>query len=130
MIKSAFHLPYNRKLVKRAKDLRRNMTAAEKKIWYEFLRLQSVRVLRQRPIDNYIVDFYCASAKLVIEIDGNTHSTEQEKEYDEIRTKVLEGYGLKVIRFTNDEVLNDFEYVCEKLKEIIPPAPLRKGGVF
>jgi len=74
-----------------------------------------VRVLRQRPIDNLIVDFYCAKLKLVIEVDGESHFTEQGKQYDSQRTSILEGYGLKVVRFTNLEVLQDFAAVCEQL---------------
>ncbi|OQB40166.1 MAG: hypothetical protein BWY04_01426 [candidate division CPR1 bacterium ADurb.Bin160] len=63
------HLPYNKKNIQKAKALRKNMTKAEKKLWYEYLKNLNVRVLRQRPIDEYIVDFYIASKKLVIEID-------------------------------------------------------------
>jgi very-short-patch-repair endonuclease len=95
------------------------MTRAEKKIWNGYLRLLAVPVMRQRPIDNFIVDFYCASHKLVIEIDGYTHSTAEEKEHDELRTQALEGYGLKVIRFTNDEVLNNFESVCAAIDDFL-----------
>jgi very-short-patch-repair endonuclease len=71
LIDSDFHLPYNPKLVERAKNLRKNMTPAEKKLWYSYLRNFKFRVLRQKPIDNFIVDFYCAKLKLVIEIDGD-----------------------------------------------------------
>jgi len=124
---SAYHLPYNPNLVERARELRQNMTAAEMKLWYGYLRTFKYRVLRQRPIDNYIVDFYCASLKLVIEIDGDTHLTEDGKKYDEARSKILEGYGLQVFRFTNDEVLNSFPAVCQAIEEI-PPTPLHKGG--
>ncbi len=124
---SDFHLPYNPKLVERARDMRKHPTAAEKKLWYDFLRTFKHRVLRQRPIDNFIVDFYCAKLKLVIEIDGDTHSKDEQMEYDQARTSTLEGYGLKVIRFTNKEVLEDFEAVCAVI-EGIPPTPLEKGG--
>jgi very-short-patch-repair endonuclease len=77
------------------------MTVAEKKIWYSYLRSFPFRVLRQKPIDNFIVDFYCAKLKLVIEIDGDSHYTNEGREYDIERTKILAGYGLKVIRFSN-----------------------------
>jgi very-short-patch-repair endonuclease len=80
-------------------------------------------VLRPRPIDNFIVDFYCAALKLVIEIDGDSHFTEQGKQYDAERTAILEGYGLRVIRFTNVEVLQNFEGVCYQLLGLIPPNP-------
>jgi very-short-patch-repair endonuclease len=127
---SDFHLPYNQKLITRAKELRKNATMPEKKLWYEYLRFFKPRFLRQRPIDNFIVDFYCASHKLVIEVDGDSHFTEEGQEYDLERTKILEGYGLTVIRFTNDQVMNSFEGVCTEIERLIliPPTPLQKGG--
>jgi very-short-patch-repair endonuclease len=123
-----FHLPYNRQLVENAKELRRNMTPAERKLWYHYLRTFKFRVLRQRPIDNFIVDFFCAQLKLVIEVDGESHFTNEGKDYDLERTQILEGYGLKVLRFSNDEVLKDWEGVCWRIEEDIPPTPLKKGG--
>ena len=118
-----FYLPYNSDLVEKAKQLRKNMTAAEKKLWYGYLRTFKFRVLRQRPIAFFIVDFYCAALKLVIEVDGDSHFTEVGKAYDAERTRILEDYGLKVIRFTNDEVLNNFEGVCQRIESLIPPSP-------
>ena len=118
-----FHLPYNPENVAIAKELRKNMTPAEKKLWLGYLRDLPVRVLRQRPIDHYIVDFYCASLKLVIEVDGDSHYTDESKVKDFERTKALEGYGLTLIRFTNKEVLENFEGVCAVLMERIPPNP-------
>lgn len=118
-----YHLPYNPNLVARAKQLRQNPTPAEKKLWRDYLRTFPFRVLRQRPIDNFIVDFYCAALKLVIEVDGESHFTEEGKKYDEQRTKILQGHGLKVVRFTNVEVLERFEGVCEVLAGEIPPNP-------
>ncbi|MEJ5362480.1 MAG: endonuclease domain-containing protein [Spirochaetota bacterium] len=132
LITTGFHLPYNPRLVEAARQLRKNMTPAEKKLWYEYLRNFKYPVLRQRPIHHFIVDFYCAKLKLVIEIDGEQHYTEEGKTYDEERTKILEGYGLRVIRFSNKEVINDFEKVCKKIENIppYPPfnSPLRKRG--
>jgi very-short-patch-repair endonuclease len=125
---SDFHLPYNRKLVEKAKELRKNMTPAEKKLWYSYLRTFKFRVLRQRPIDNFIVDFFCAGLKLVIEVDGESHFTNEGKDHDWERTQILEGYGLKVLRFSNHEVLQDLEGVCRRIEEEIPPTPLKKGG--
>lgn len=118
LIISEFHIPYNSKLVERAKKLRKNMTVAEKKLWYSYLKSFSYRVLRQKPIDNFIVDFYCAKSKLVIEVDGDSHYTNDGREYDIERTQILEGYGLRVIRFSNDEVLNEFESVCQRIEDI------------
>ena len=114
-----YHLPYNSQLVERAKKLRKNMTKAEKKLWYDYLRTFPLRVHRQRPIDNFIVDFYCPKLKLVIEIDGDSHNSELAQDYDKERTQVLEGYGLKVIRFSNEQVLREFEGVCRKIEEMI-----------
>jgi very-short-patch-repair endonuclease len=100
----------------------------EERLWYGYLRTFKFRVLRQRPIDNFIVDFFCAQLKLVIEVDGESHFTEEGKLYDWERTQILEGYGLKVLRFSNDEVLQDWEGVCRRIEESIPPTPLKKGG--
>ena len=97
------------------------MTPAEKRLWYGYLRTFKFRVLRQRPIDNFIVDFFCAGLKLVIEVDGESHFTNEGKDYDWERTQILKGYGLKVLRFTNDEVLQDWEGVCRRIEEKIPP---------
>ena len=118
-----FHLPYNPCLVAKAKELRQNLTPAENKLWQDYLRTFPLRVLRQRPINNFIVDFYCASLKLVIEVDGESHFTNEGLIRDAERTRVLESYGLKVIRFSNDEVMNQFEGVCQNILEEIPPNP-------
>jgi very-short-patch-repair endonuclease len=120
---SEFYLPYNPALIPRAKELRKNMTPAERKLWYQYLRALEIRVLRQRPIDHFIVDFYCPSLKLVIEVDGESHYTQESKERDRERTQRLEGYGLTVVRFTNQQVLCEFEKVCEEMQGLIPPSP-------
>ena len=110
------HLPYNPELIPRAKKLRKNMTAAEKKLWYEYLKAFPHRVYRQRPINHYIVDFYCPKLKLVIEVDGDSHFTPEAQESDRIRTEILEGYSLTVLRFTNEQIRKNFEGVCQTLK--------------
>ncbi|MBW4618781.1 MAG: endonuclease domain-containing protein [Cyanosarcina radialis HA8281-LM2] len=120
---SDFHLPYNPQLVAGAKELRQNLTPAEKKLWNDYLKTFKFRVLRQRPIDRFIVDFYCAALKLAIEVDGEGHFTEEGQAYDLERTQILEGYGLKVLRFTNYEVMNNFEGVCRQIEVEIPPSP-------
>ncbi|NEU82808.1 endonuclease domain-containing protein [Nostoc sp. UIC 10630] len=119
---SNHHLPYNPKLVERAKELRKNMTPAEKKLWNEYLRNFQYRVFRQRPIHHFIVDFYCPTLKTVIEIDGDSHFTDEAQDYDLERTNILEGYGLKIIRFTNSQVLNHFDSVCEQIQRLILPS--------
>ena len=95
-----------------AEQLRVNMTEAEKKLW-EFLRLkpEGFKFRRQHPFDRYILDFYCHKAKLAIEIDGKYHDIPEQKKLDETRTIEIENLGLKEIRFTNDEVMNQFEVV-------------------
>ncbi len=114
---SGVSLPYNPKLKDRARDLRKNMTRAEKKIWFDFLKWWRYNIMRQRPIDNFIVDFYCKELSLVIEIDWDSHYLEWAFEYDDERTQVLEWYDLKVIRFTNHEVMKEFNNVCEVLNK-------------
>ena len=113
---SSFHLPYNPNLVSRAKELRKNMTLAEQKLWFHFLKDFQFRVHRQRPIDQFIVDFYCAALKLVIEVDGDSHFTECGQLYDQARTQKLEQYGLSILRFTNQDVLSNFEAVCQNIQ--------------
>lgn len=115
------YLPYNKKLVSRAKELRKNMTVAEQKIWKNYLKSFPYRVYRQRPIENFIVDFYCPKLKLVIEIDGDSHYTENAQDYDRERTQFLQTYGLKVIRFKNDDVLSNFTGVVNVIEGLIPP---------
>lgn len=116
LTQGSFHLPYNRGLVGRAKGLRKHMTVAEKKLWLGYLKKFKFRVLRQRPIDHFIVDFYCAALKLVIEVDGDSHFTPDSLIYDKERTEILEGYGLSILRFHNQEVLNDFDSVCQTIE--------------
>ena len=113
-------LPYNPKLTDRAKELRKNMTKEEKKLWYNFLSKTDYRFLRQRPIDNYIVDFYCAEYRLVIEIDGSHHYTEDGFKYDSVRSEILSGYDIKVIRFTNQDINNNFNGVCQRINDELP----------
>lgn len=110
---------HNKSLVPYAKELRKAMTKEEKHLWYDFLRTYPERVLRQRVIGNYIVDFYCAKAKLAIELDGSQHYTDEAKEYDEKRTELLNSFGIKVIRILNQDVNSNFEGVCKYIDMII-----------
>lgn len=103
---------YDKKLKSRADELRKNMTQQEWNLWYFYLRNHRLKWYRQRIIDRFIVDFYCHTAKLVIEIDGGQHYTEQGIVYDTERTQVLQGYGLKVLRYTNQELVDNFQEVC------------------
>jgi very-short-patch-repair endonuclease len=111
--------PYNPKLKQRAREMRTKATAQENKLWYEFLRAHPFPFLRQKPISNYIVDFLCQSKKLVIEVDGGQHYSEEGKEYDAIRTNLLEGFGLHVMRFTNAEIDTSFHEVCKTIQQYL-----------
>ena len=108
-------LAYDRNLVERAKELRKHPTPAERRLWDDYLCRFPHRVLRQRPIDHFIVDFYCAALRLVIEVDGEIHDSEQSQVRDEERSKVLQSYGLTVLRITNAEVMGEFDRVCETI---------------
>ena len=107
------NLPYDGRLNGRAFDLRHEMTPQEKRLWYAYLRTYPVKVYRQRVIEHFIVDFYCPLARLVIELDGSQHYTEQGKAYDEERSRILNLYDLEVLRFTNLELDQQFDAVCE-----------------
>ena len=110
---------YNNKLINRARTMRRNMTPTEFLLWEFCLRKSSMKFRRQRPIDRYIVDFYCAQSKLAIEIDGESHSTKNAPDYDRSRTELLNNFGIEVLRFSNDEVRNNLEGVCQQIHEKI-----------
>ncbi len=120
-------LDYNKNNITLAKNLRKNSTPQEKHLWYDFLSKYEVRFQRQKAIDNFIADFYCHKAKLVIEIDGSQHYTEVGAEKDKFRTETLEGYDLKVIRFTNLQINKNFKGVCEYIDKVVK-ASLREGG--
>ena len=112
-------LKYNGNNVPFARELRKNATPQEKHLWYDFLSTYKIRFQRQKPIDNFIADFYCHKAKLVIEIDGSQHFTEEGIEKDEFRTEVLSAYDLLVIRFTNRQVDKNFYGVCAYIDLIV-----------
>lgn len=109
----------NNSLLENAKSLRKNMTRQEKHLWYDFLRHYPIKIYKQRIIDNYIADFYCHQARLVIELDGSQHYTPDGKSYDQERTAVLNEYGLLVLRFTNTDVDDHFEGVCYLIDKTI-----------
>lgn len=113
------HLPYNPNNIERAKEMRKNMTKAECRIWFHYLKDLWVKVLRQNPIYNYIVDFYIASENLVIEIDWDSHNWEEAILYDQQRTELLKSYGLRVIRFTNREIMENLEWVKDIIDEYL-----------
>jgi very-short-patch-repair endonuclease len=110
-------LKYNKKLKEFSRVLRKKMTDAERKLWYR-IRMKQIKGLqfyRQKPIGNYIVDFYCPKAKLVIELDGGQHYLKTGEEKDKIKDNYLSGLGLKVLRFSDVDVLRDIDSVLEKI---------------
>ena len=112
-------IPKDNTQLENARRLRREMTPHERKLWYLFLRKYPVKVYKQRIIDKFIVDFYCASAKLIIEIDGSQHYEEQGMAYDVARTAVLESFGLQVVRYSNSDIDRCFSAVCDDIDRII-----------
>ena len=110
---------HNKDLVERAKFLRNNMTKEENHLWYDFLQKSPFRFSRQKILGKYIADFYCAKAKIVIELDGSQHFEKETREYDNKRTEFLEKYGLKIIRIPDGEINNNFEGICRYLNEQI-----------
>ena len=104
---------HNGNLTSFAKELRRNMTKEERHLWYDFLKAYPVRFSRQKILGKYIVDFYSAQARIIIELDGSQHYDPENIKKDTERTKYLEDYGLTVLRIPNNEVMGNFLGVCE-----------------
>ena len=116
-------VPYRLGLKQRSRLLRRDQTPAERKLWHEFLRDLPEKFTRQKPLGSYIADFYCSRVRLVIEIDGDTHFTASGETYDQSRTAVLEALRLRVIRFTNEDVMQRFEGVCQRIEQALTEKP-------
>ena len=110
---------HNPKLVTIARILRRNMTKEERKLWYDFLHTYPVKFTRQKVLGKYVVDFYCAKAKLVVELDGSGHFTARGKIEDAERTSFLSEYDLRVIRISNLEINTNFKGVCDYLDHAV-----------
>lgn len=121
----AMERKHNSSLTTAARSLRKNMTKEERHLWYDFLRDYPVRFLRQKVIDNYIVDFYCHTARLIIELDGSQHYKLQGMQKDAIRTQRLEERDLTVLRIPNNEVIHNFSGVCEYIDEFVRNAQQR-----
>ena len=105
----------NPKLKRNAQKLRREMTKEERRLWYDFLKQLPVTVNRQKVIDHYIVDFYCASAKLAIELDGSQHYEDEGAADDRERDLALNRLGITVVRYSNNDINQKFEGVCADL---------------
>ena len=110
---------YNKINIPLAKNLRKNATPEENHLWYDFLSKYEIRFQRQKAIDNFIVDFFCHKAKLVIEIDGSQHYTDEGIKNDEFRTEILHDYNLIVIRFTNNQINRNFSGVCSYIDSTV-----------
>ena len=123
-----------KELLENAKSLRRNMTRQERRLWYDFLKDYPIKIYKQRIIDNFIADFYCHKAKLIIEIDGSQHYTPEGKEYDRFRTEIMNQHGLFVLRFTNGDIDNCFDGVChfidKTIKERMNLSPANAGALL
>ena len=110
---------YNNKHKEQSRELRKNMTEQEKRLWFCFLKEYPIKIYRQRVIGNYIADFYCSKAKIVIEIDGSQHYSDEGLNYDENRTNAINDFGIEVIRFSNYDVNTNFEGVCMEIDKVI-----------
>ncbi|MBQ8566231.1 MAG: endonuclease domain-containing protein [Clostridia bacterium] len=106
---------YDKKLVSNAQALRKNMTPEEKHLWYDFLKNLPITVNRQKNIGEYIVDFFIASKRIVIELDGSQHGSEENKKSDEIRDYELRRLGITVLRYSNYDINRNFKVVCEDI---------------
>ena len=106
---------HNKNLVPYAKQLRKEMTAEERHLWYVFLRNYPVRFARQKVLGKYIADFYCAKAKLIVELDGSQHYEEEGKDSDRERDAYLSGLGIKVLRYSNLDIKQRFQSVCDDI---------------
>ena len=116
--------PRNNANLAAAKNLRRNMTPQERHLWYDFLRYCKPRFRRQEIIGNYIADFFCYQAKLVVEVDGSGHYDPKEMQKDERRSEYFHNFGIRVLRFSNADVNRNFSGVCEAIM-----LALEQGGI-
>ena len=112
-------MQHNKKLTSHAQKLRKNMTKEERRLWYEYLHDYPHRFRRQVTVGSYILDFYCAAAKLAVELDGSQHCEPAELLYDERRTEYLNSKGIYVLRFSNLDVLRNLRGVCQQIDLMI-----------
>ena len=110
---------HNQRLTSRSQQLRKNMTKEERRLWYEYLRSYPVRFRRQVTCGTYILDFYCAAAKLAVELDGSGHYEENQQVYDEKRRIFFENMGIHILRFANTDVMQNLSGVCQMIDRIV-----------
>lgn len=122
-------IPYQPAALHKAKRLRRNMTPQEKHLWYDFLAKYTPRFQRQKPVSGFIVDFYCASVYLAVELDGRQHQTDAGKYYDRDRSEILGRHGILVIRFDNADVENRFDWVCSRIDDCVRERAAGEMGI-
>lgn len=111
-------LPHNKSLMGSAVFLRHNMTPAERKLWFGFLRKYSLAFKKQKIVGPYIVDFFCNKVRLSIELDGSQHYEEKAIRRDQIRTSYLEMLEIQELRFPNSDVWDNFEGVCQRIHDV------------
>ena len=123
---AAFMRDYNQRVKQYAKEMRHHMTLEERRLWYDFLSKSAYHFRRQQPVGIFIVDFYAAMLKFAVEVDGSQHFEEKVHDYDVKRTTYLTKSGIRLIRFTNQQIRRDFAGVCEAIDNAI--ADLISGG--
>ena len=119
----------SKEMISRARQLRHDMTKEERHLWYDFLRAYVPRFTRQKIVEPYILDFYCCAAGLAVELDGGQHYEIDGKAYDERRTAYLQKQGIQVIRFSNFDVMRNFEDVCFEIDTTVKELLARKSDV-
>ena len=105
----------NSKNTNLSRNLRKNMTKEERKLWYEFLKNLPITINRQKVVGNYILDFYCASKKIEIELDGSQHFSEKNSLNDKLRDSYLNSLGITVLRYANNHIWDNFDGVCQDI---------------
>lgn len=105
----------NSKNTNLSRNLRKNMTKEERKLWYEFLKNLPITINRQKVVGNYILDFYCASKKIAIELDGSQHFSEKNSLNDKLRDSYLNSLGITVLRYANNHIWDNFDGVCQDI---------------
>ena len=118
----------SKEMISRARQLRHDMTKEERHLWYDFLRAYVPRFTRQKIVESYILDFYCCAAGLAVELDGGQHYEDAGKAYDERRTAYLQQQGIQVLRFSNLDVIRNFDGVCFEIDAIVRELLARKSG--
>jgi very-short-patch-repair endonuclease len=112
-------MKHNPKLTPFARQLRKNMTKEECELWYKYLRKYPYQFRRQVTVGTYILDFYCAAAKVAVELDGSQHFTPEGKQHDEVRTGFLQSQGIQVLRYPNSAVMTNLRGVCSHIDRVV-----------